>query len=190
MLFLFAADAAGAVMSRVVRVIDGGTVVIEDRGVQRSVRLAGVEVPAGYSADAVGFAHLAADALTRAVTGRWVMIEDDPAGGAYLYRSPDAWFVNREMIRGGFALMAHMPVSRSSELLDAERFARAQGAGYWSASGAGQSLEASGHMTYLGIGAPGSPPRATAKAPRPTRRAAVYRARPRRVGVSGRSPIP
>lgn len=178
---LMSGAACPAAMVRVIRVVDGATLVVDDAGSQRTLRLAGVEIPPGYSPHSTSYQQLASDALTRAVSGRWVLVEEDAAGGAYLYRSPDAWFVNREMIRGGFELLARTPCSRSAELLDAERFARAQGSGYWSPSGAGEALSTSGHMTYLGISDP-------APSKRPSANAAVPRTGAAKASRSPRSP--
>jgi endonuclease YncB( thermonuclease family) len=166
---LVSAAVYAAPMVRAVRAVDGTTLEIDDAGSRRTIRLAGVEVPPGYSPQSAPYQRLAADALTRAVAGRWVMVEEDGGAGAYVYRSPDAWFVNREMIRLGIVLMAREPFSRSSEFLDAERSARAQGAGYWSAAGSGELLASSGHVTYLGLSdpAPSKPGAARTGSPRP-----------------------
>lgn len=81
-------------MVRVVAIEDGRTITIERNGARESVRLAGVEV----SDDA-----RARDLLRWTIGNAWVMVE--PAGNAdfLVYRSPDALFLNRELVLRGYA---------------------------------------------------------------------------------------
>ena len=92
-IFLAALRADGA-MVRVIAVENGRTLAVEREGRRELVRLAGVEV----------LDELHARELLRWTIGNsWVLIE--PAGdGAFLvHRSPDALFVNRELVLRGYA---------------------------------------------------------------------------------------
>ena len=75
---------ASAAMVRAAAVIDSRTIVIEGGA---TVTLRGVEVPAGEEMAARLY-------LARLVAGNWIYVD---AGD--VYRSPDALFVNGEMIR-------------------------------------------------------------------------------------------
>ena len=78
-------------MVRVVSIKDERTLVVESRG---EVRLAGVEV----------VDHRAArELLTWSVDKQWVMLEPVANGEFLVYRSPDALFLNRELVQRGFA---------------------------------------------------------------------------------------
>lgn len=76
-------------MVRVLDVVDGRTmVVIDEAGKHSTVVLGNVAVADDESAAAT--AH-----LRRLVLGQWVLVES----GGFVYRSPDALFVNAEMSR-------------------------------------------------------------------------------------------
>lgn len=78
-------------MVRVVSVPAADRIIVEPK---REVRLAGIEV-VDPSAGA---------ALRQLVgVGSWVMIEPAGDGGAWVYRSPDAMLVNRELVLRGLA---------------------------------------------------------------------------------------
>lgn len=86
---------------RVTEVLDARTIVAGDR----QLRLAGIDVAADDSQ--------ATATLRSLILGQWIMVETDPgSGAAFLYRSPDALFVNRELVRRGVVL------ARPGELLD------------------------------------------------------------------------
>jgi hypothetical protein len=88
-LFIFLCTlSASAGMVRVVEVVDGRTIVVDDNGHPVTVTLGGVAVPEEEAAEAVTW-------LKRLVLGQWVLVE---AGGV-VYRSPDALLVNNEMSR-------------------------------------------------------------------------------------------
>lgn len=90
-LFAIRVDAG---MVRVVDVQDGRTLVVERNGSRETVRLAGVSI--------VDEAR-AADLLRWNVVSTWVMLEPQAGGGALVFRSPDALFVNRELVLRGYA---------------------------------------------------------------------------------------
>ena len=84
---------AQAAMVRVIGIEDGRTIAVDRGGTRASVRLAGVKITE----------ELRARELLRWTIGTaWVMLE--PAGDEFLvYRSPDALFVNRELVLRGYA---------------------------------------------------------------------------------------
>jgi hypothetical protein len=90
-LFAIRVDAA---MVRVVDVQDGHTIVIERNGSREAVRLAGIAVTDELRA---------AELLRWSVVSTWVMLEPHASGGHLAYRSPDALFVNRELVLRGYA---------------------------------------------------------------------------------------
>ena len=83
-----------AAMVRVVDVQDGRTLVIERNGSRETVRLAGLAI--------VDEAR-ATDLLRWSVVSFWVMLEPHAGGGQLAYRSPDALFINRELVLRGYA---------------------------------------------------------------------------------------
>ena len=93
---LFAAfQMTAAPMLRVIAVKDSHTIVVDNRGVAADVRLAQVVIaPADEEA--------ASAYLRQSLSNSWVMIESDATGAAFVYRSPDALFVNAELARGAF----------------------------------------------------------------------------------------
>jgi hypothetical protein len=77
-------------MVRVTGVVDGRTLLAGER----RIALAGVKITDEASAKTL---------LEWTVLSRWVMVEAAPGGGHLAYRSPDALFVNRELVVRGFA---------------------------------------------------------------------------------------
>ena len=84
---IYSTAAAAAPMVRVIAVTDSRTIVIDSNGARTSVTLSGVSV-------ATEEESAAADYLRRIVGDAWVYVE-----GGEVYRSPDALYVNGEMIR-------------------------------------------------------------------------------------------
>lgn len=83
-----------AAMVRVTGVTDGQTLVVERGGVAVPVKLAGIQVIDDQGARSL---------LRWTVGSAWVMLEEQPDGGYFVYRSPDALFLNRELVARGFA---------------------------------------------------------------------------------------
>ncbi len=84
---------AEAAMVLVVEVADGRTLVVDRNGQRERLRLAGVEITNEVHARAL---------LQWTLAGSWAMVE--PRGdGYFVYRSPDALFINRELVQRGFA---------------------------------------------------------------------------------------
>src|SRR5687768_10257180 len=94
MVLLVAALRAEAAMVRVVGVVDGRTNAIERNGVREQVKLAGVEVTNEAAAR---------ELLRWTATDAWVMLEASGNGEFLAYRSPDALFLNRELVLRGYA---------------------------------------------------------------------------------------
>jgi hypothetical protein len=94
LVFAVAALRADAAMVRVVEVVDGRTVVVERGAARETVRLAGLEVTDEIRAR---------DLLRWTAVGAWVMLEPAEGGAFLVYRSPDAMFLNRELVMRGFA---------------------------------------------------------------------------------------
>ena len=90
---LFINGAASAAMVRVIGVEDAHTIVVEDRGRAVRVTLAGV---------AITDASAAKSLLEWTLASQWVLLEQN-GGGHLVYRSPDALFVNRELVLRGYA---------------------------------------------------------------------------------------
>ncbi|MDQ3281260.1 MAG: hypothetical protein M3Q69_07585 [Acidobacteriota bacterium] len=84
---------AHAGMVRVVTVENGNTITVEREGVRSSVTLAGITITDEAAAKSL---------LEWTITATWVMAEP-VRGGAFIYRSPDALFLNRELVTRGFA---------------------------------------------------------------------------------------
>jgi hypothetical protein len=83
-----------AAMVRVTGVTDGQTLVVDRGGVAVTVKLAGIQI-----VDQEG-----ARSLLRWTAGTsWVMLDEQPDGGHFVYRSPDGLFLNRELVARGFA---------------------------------------------------------------------------------------
>ena len=81
-------------MVRMIDVADGKTIIVDRAGVAVHVRLAGIEL-----VDDEGARKLMKWTLAKS----WLMLEAQPGGGHFVYRSPDALFINRELVARGFA---------------------------------------------------------------------------------------
>ena len=91
--FLFALH-ANAAMVRVVAVENVRTLTVDRNGTRESIRLAGVTI----TDDA-----RARELLRWTAVDAWVMLEPAEGGEFLVYRSPDALFLNRELVLRGFA---------------------------------------------------------------------------------------
>lgn len=81
-------------MARVQSVVDGQTLIVERGGIASTVQLAGLTITDDDGARAL---------MEWTLVNAWVMLDEQPEGGHFLYRSPDALFVNRELVLRGFA---------------------------------------------------------------------------------------
>ena len=81
-------------MVRVTGVVDGQTLVVDRGGTAVPIKLAGLDI----------VDHNGARSLLRWTVGTsWVMLDELAGGGYLVYRSPDALFINRELVARGFA---------------------------------------------------------------------------------------
>ncbi|HUP60621.1 MAG TPA: hypothetical protein VNA69_09410 [Thermoanaerobaculia bacterium] len=85
---------AQAEMLRVVAIQDGRTVAVDRNGTRTSVRLAGVAVTDELHAR---------ELLRWTLLGFWVKLEPAANGELLVWRSPDAMFINRELVLRGYA---------------------------------------------------------------------------------------
>jgi micrococcal nuclease len=131
-------------IARVVRVVDGDTIVVRLDGRDERVRYIGVDTPESKrpGTPVQCFARAATRENERLVEGERVRLvrdrqERDRFGRllAYVYRARDGLFVNAELVRGGFARTLTIPpdvrFARRFAALDAE--ARRAGRGLWNA---------------------------------------------------------
>lgn len=79
-------------MARVVEIRDDASIVVERNGARSTVRLSGIEILDLRQTTSL---------LHWTIGSSWVMIEGD--GAVSIYRSPDALFVNRELVVRGYA---------------------------------------------------------------------------------------
>jgi hypothetical protein len=99
-LSLCIATSIEAAMVRVIAVEDGRTLVIEKTSAtaqpaRERIHLAGIALVDEPAARALLQWTLASNA--------WVLVEEQPGGGHLVYRSPDAMFLNRELVLRGYA---------------------------------------------------------------------------------------
>lgn len=129
----------------VVSIIDGDTVVIDLAGTDERVRLIGIDTPETHhpSRPVECFGPEATERITELVPpGTSVTLErDDELRDiygrllAYIYRSDDGLFVNEVLVLEGYATTLVIPpnTAHSPALATAERTARGNEAGLWSA---------------------------------------------------------
>ena len=100
---LSASSLFAAPMVRVTGVKDAKTLIVDRAGVAGEVKLGDVVIPPGEETAAIEF-------LRTKVVERYVMIEANASGEAYVYRSPDALFINGELLRRAY-------LSRGTEMI-------------------------------------------------------------------------
>jgi micrococcal nuclease len=132
------------VSARVVRVVDGDTIVVSVDGREDRVRYIGVDTPESVKpgTPVQCFAKRASAENKRLVAGREVRLVADAEARdrygrrlAYVYRAGDGLLVNLALVRGGYArpLTIAPNVARADEIAAAARAARSAGRGLWSA---------------------------------------------------------
>ena len=94
-LILSASSLFAAPMVRVIDVKDARTLIVDRAGVAAEVRLGDVVIPPGEEPAAIEF-------LRGKVVQHFVMLESSSRGEAYVYRSPDALFINGELLRRAY----------------------------------------------------------------------------------------
>lgn len=130
-------------LARVVRVVDGDTLVLSLDGRQEKARLIGVDTPETVhpSKPVERFGREASAFLRELAEGKAVRVEYEPAGDrrdrygrllVYLWRADDSRFVNREIIARGFGhAYTRYPFRFMEDFRKAERSAREKGLGLW-----------------------------------------------------------
>jgi micrococcal nuclease len=129
--------------SRVVRVVDGDTVVVRTGSREERVRYIGVDTPESVKpgTPVQCFAKAAAAANRRLVEGRAVRLVRDAEARdrygrtlAYVYRAGDGLFVNAELLRRGYGkpLAIRPNVAHREEFRRLATTARQAGKGLWS----------------------------------------------------------
>jgi micrococcal nuclease len=136
--------AASTQTARVLRVVDGDTILVAVGGRQERVRYIGVDTPETVKPNTPVqcFGKRASAANHRLVDGRDVRLVADAEARdrygrllAYVYRVRDGLFVNETLLRGGYAT----PLTIAPNVRFADRFAalarraRDAGRGLWSA---------------------------------------------------------
>jgi micrococcal nuclease len=130
--------------ARVVRVVDGDTILVLVGGREERVRYIGIDTPESVKEDTPVqcFAKRAAAENARLVAGREVRLMPDVETRdrfgrllAYVYRADDGRMVNEALVRGGFArTLTIAPNVRFAERFRlAARAARRSSLGLWSA---------------------------------------------------------
>ncbi len=140
-----AVDVSRITPRKVVRVVDGDTIVIENQNRNhRTVRLIGVDTPETVhpSKPVQFYGKEASRFLRNLLKGEQVYLVVDPQQGErdrygrllrYIYRYPDKLFVNTEIIRQGYGhAYPKFPFKHSAKFQQLERFARQAEKGLWS----------------------------------------------------------
>ncbi len=106
-LSLMVAVCAHGGMVRVISVDDARTLTVEHGGKRERIQLAGIEITD---------ARNAAELLRWTIGTSWVMAEQHASGGYLVYRSPDALFVNRELVVRNYARATAFGIEPESNL--------------------------------------------------------------------------
>jgi micrococcal nuclease len=136
--------AGGGVSARVVRVVDGDTIVVSVDGREDRVRYIGVDTPESVKpgTPVQCFAKRASAENKRLVAGRRVRLVADAEARdrygrrlAYVFRADDGLLVNLALVRGGYArpLTIAPNIARANQIAAAAQAARRAGRGLWSA---------------------------------------------------------
>jgi micrococcal nuclease len=137
-------DAGGKGTARVVRVVDGDTIVVRLDGDEERVRYIGVDTPESVKpgSPVECFGKRAAAENRRLVAGRRVRLVSDAEARdrygrllAYVYRASDGLFVNRALVERGYATPLTIPpnVRHAQRFVAWSREARQAGRGLWRA---------------------------------------------------------
>jgi micrococcal nuclease len=129
--------------ARVIRVVDGDTVVVQSGGRQEKVRYIGIDTPESVKpgTPVQCFAKAASAANKRLIEGQAVKLVPDAEALdrygrtlAYVYRASDGLFVNAELVKAGYARTLTIPpnVAHADEFAELATQARKAGRGLWS----------------------------------------------------------
>jgi hypothetical protein len=94
-LLFLACSVHASPMLRVISVKNARTLIVDNRGVAAEITLGQVVIAPAEEEAAAAY-------LRNTLTGAWVMVETDVRGESYVYRSPDALFINGELSRRAF----------------------------------------------------------------------------------------
>ncbi|HEU4977320.1 MAG TPA: thermonuclease family protein [Solirubrobacteraceae bacterium] len=133
-------------VGRVVRVVDGDTIVVRLGGRYEKVRYIGMDTPESVKpgVPVQCYAKRASHENARLVAGRRVrlVVGDEPRDRygrllAYVYRASDGRFVNAALVSGGFARTLTIPPNDrfAPRLAALQHAAQAAGRGLWHACG-------------------------------------------------------
>ncbi len=134
---------SGAAFAHVARAESGDTLIARSGSELLKLRLLGVQAPTapGTGRAAERYGDVAAEFLDNLVRGEDVYLVFDPKHPgtddrgrrpAYVYRSPDALFVNAEVLRQGYGRAeTSRPMRFAKEFQQLERWARAAKKGLW-----------------------------------------------------------
>jgi micrococcal nuclease len=133
----------GDVSARVVRVVDGDTIIVSVDGREDRVRYIGVDTPESVKpgTPVQCYAKRASAENKRLVAGREVRLVADAEARdrygrrlAYVFRADDGVLVNLALVRGGYArpLTIAPNVAHAGEIASAAQAARRAGRGLWS----------------------------------------------------------
>lgn len=136
-------DESGNIIARVVDVIDGDTIEVSISGQKELIRLIGVDTPETkhptkpvecWGPEASAFSHSVLPRDTEVIVVRDAHARDKYGRLlAYIYRRSDKMFVNRELIRGGWARTLSIPPNTTYESVFERDQMSAQGSqlGLW-----------------------------------------------------------
>ena len=128
----------------VVRIVNGGTIVIEANDQEVEIKLAGVSPAKEYSKETAVF-------MGNLLKGENVYIVDEP-NQKYIYRAPDGLFVNAEILRQGYGRVDDTVLFKySEEFKQIQEFAKERKKGIWNTTDTSQPAQA------LPVAAPPSP---------------------------------
>jgi micrococcal nuclease len=136
-------DGGSSSVARVVRVVDGDTIVASVGGREERVRYIGMDTPEDVKpgTPVQCYSRRAAAENRRLVAGRRVRLVQDAEARdrygrllAYVYRQSDGLFVNAELVRLGYARPLTIPpnTAHEAEIARLAGTARRAGRGLWS----------------------------------------------------------
>lgn len=134
--------------ARVVRVVDGDTIVVDRAGTEVRVRLLGIDTPETVKPDSPVecFGPEASARTHELLDGQSVLLEADPTqdatdayGRALAYVWVGPTLINEVLVAEGYAreYTYDLPGTRQPDLLTAQDAARTKGLGLWSAATCG-----------------------------------------------------
>ena len=135
--------AGSSATARVVRVVDGDTIIASVGGRDERVRYIGMDTPEDVKpgTPVQCYSRAAAAENRRLVAGRQVRLVQDAEARdrygrllAYVYRASDGMFVNAELVRRGYARPLTIPpnVAHEAQIARLAHAARRAGRGLWS----------------------------------------------------------